>query len=220
MTGVQTCALPISCFYKDVKDPIEYIQRLVNYTFTTVVNYPEGELSGFEVEVRQDLGHFWPKLEGLSIGANATFIDSVVQLPEHESAQFELPNINAPMKEREMTNAPEHLYNLYFTYDMARLGLTGTQLGVFYTVKGDTLIAGAGQSKGNFVPNVFETEHGTLNISLKQQFGDHFSLKLQAKNLTNPDIETVYRSEYIDEDVTKTSYQKGVEFSISGSIEF
>ena len=37
---------------------------------------------------------------------------------------------------------------------------------------------------------------------------------------TNPSIEEVYRSPYIGEDVTKTSYTKGIEYSIGLSAEF
>jgi hypothetical protein len=39
-------------------------------------------------------------------------------------------------------------------------------------------------------------------------------LQFQVKNLTNPAIEEVYRSPYIGEDVTKTSYTKGLEYSL------
>jgi hypothetical protein len=42
-------------------------------------------------------------------------------------------------------------------------------------------------------------------------------VKFAAKNLTNPKIEEVYRSEFIDSDVTKTSFRKGIDFSISVS---
>ena len=208
-----------SYFRKDITDPIEYVQRIADFPYTTAINYPEGELSGFEMEVRQDIGRFHDWFEGLSIGANATLIESEVTLPDDEAATFEEDNIQAPMKSRDMTNAPEHLYNCFVTYDMDKIGFAGTRLGLFYTVRGDTLIAGAGQSKGNFIPNVYETEHATLNLSLTKKFGDFCSLKFQAKNLTNPAIETVYRSEYIDEDVKKTSYKKGMEFSfgLSGS---
>jgi hypothetical protein len=45
-------------------------------------------------------------------------------------------------------------------------------------------------------------------------------LGFQAKNLTNPTIEEVYRSPYIDGDVTKTSYTKGIEFSLGLSLTF
>lgn len=209
-----------SYFFKDIEDPIEYVQRIVDFPYTTAVNYPEGELDGFEIEVRQKIGQFFEKLEGLSIGTNATFIRSEVTLPEEEAEVFRQPNIDAPMPQRDMTNAPEHLYNFFLQYDLGTFGLTDTQLGFFYTVKGDTLVAGAGQSKGNFVPSVYEKEHGTLNMSLTKQFGETWKIKFQAKNLTDPRIKTVYRSDYIGEDVTKTSYKKGMEFSISVSAKF
>jgi outer membrane receptor protein involved in Fe transport len=124
------------------------------------------------------------------------------------------------MSKREMTNAPEYLYNLFLTYELDKLGLKGTQLGLFYSVRGDTLIAGAGQSKGYFVPNVYEKEYGTFNLSVSQRIGERWKLEFQAKNLLDPKIETAYRSEYIDGDVTKTSYRKGMEFSLSVNWEF
>jgi hypothetical protein len=210
----------LSYFYKDITDPIEYVQRIADFPYTTPVNYPEGELSGYEFEIRQQIGQFWNPLEGLSLGANATFIDSQVKLPVEEALQFDQPNIMAPMRTRDMTNAPDHLYNFFLTYDLDNLGLADTQFALFYTVRGDTLIAGAGQSKGKYVPNVYETEYGALNLSISQKFGDHWSMKFQAKNLTDPKIKTVYRSAYFDGNVTKTSYRKGMEFSISISAEF
>ncbi len=128
-----------SYFRKMIYDPIEYVQRNAGFTYTTPANYPKGELSGFEIEIRQQMARIWEGFEGLSLGANATFIDSEVTLPPDEIAGFSQPNIMAPMTKRHMTNAPEHLYNLFLTYDLDPL----TQLGLFYTVRGDTLVAGA-----------------------------------------------------------------------------
>ncbi len=200
----------LSWFQKDIQDPIEYVQRLTNFTFTTPENYPEGELSGYELELRQDLARFGERLHGLSLGANATFIDSEVQLPDDEIASFAA--LQVPITSRDMTNAPEYLYNLYLTYD---LDDAATQLALFYTVQGDTLVAGAGESVGNFVPSLYAREFGTLNLSLSRRIGRGLKLQIQAKNLTNPDIETVYRSEFIDGDATRTSYTRGREFSLS-----
>lgn len=212
--------LSFSYFYKDVKDPIEYVQRIADFPYTTPMNYPEGELSGFEFEVRQNLGYFWDAMDGFSIGANATFIDSEVTLPAEEAALFDQPNIRAPMTKRDMTNAPEYLYNLFLMYELDTLGLKGTRLGLFYSVRGDTLIAGAGQSKGYFVSNVYEKEYGTLNLSVSQRLGERWKLEFQAKNLLDPKVQTVYRSDYIGDDVTKTSYRKGMEFSLSVNLSF
>jgi TonB-dependent receptor len=202
----------LSYFYKDIKDPIEYIQAYGDFVYTTPTNYPKGEMKGYEVEVRQKLGRFWEDIEGLSVGANATFIDSEVTLSKKEADKFNQPNIMAPMSKRDMTNAPEHLYNIYLTYDIENYN---AQFALFYTVRGDTLVAGAGQSQGQFIPSVYETQYGTLNMSLTHQLRDNCKIKFQAKNLTNPKIDEVYRSEYIGGDITKTSYRKGMDFSLS-----
>jgi TonB-dependent receptor len=209
--------LSTSWFKKDIHDPIEYVQRLADFTFTEPVNYPQGELSGYEFEVRQSLGKFWDAVEGFSLGANATFISSQVTLPDDEAAGFDQPGIEAPMSSRDMTGAPDYLYNLYLTYDSPP---TGTQVALFYTVTGDTLVAGAAQSGGHFVPNVYSTAYDTLNLTLSQKLGQFFVLTIQAKNLTNPEIQTVYRSQYIGDDVTKTSYTAGMEFSVGLGASF
>ena len=206
-----------SWFRKDLEDPIEYVQQFVNFTYTTPVNYPKGELDGIELEARQNLSRFWESMEGMAVGLNATFINSDVTLPASEAAGFSAPGIQAPMSSRDMTGAPAHLYNLFITYDLVE---TKTQLALFYTVQGDTLVAGATQSSGNFVPNVYATEYDTLNLSMTQKFSEHWGLQLQAKNLTNPEIQEVYRSKYIGDDVTKTSYTKGIEFSVAIGAQF
>ena len=209
--------LSASWFKKDIGNPIEYVQRLAGFTFTTPVNYPKGELSGYELEVRQNLGCFSHSLSDLALGANATFIDSQVTLPDDEVAALSAPGIQAPITTRDMTDAPEHLFNFYVNYDFPS---AGTQLSIFYTIQGDTLIAGAGESNGNFVPSIYAKEFGTLNLSLSQKLGKHFKLQFQAKNLTNPEIEEVYRSDYTGSDVTRTSYTKGSEFSVSIGLSF
>jgi outer membrane receptor protein involved in Fe transport len=206
-----------SWFYKYVDGPIEYVQRFAGFDFTTPVNYPKGKLTGYEAEIRQSLGRFWEPLEGLALGANGTWIDSQVTLSKEDSAQFDDPAINAPMKTRDMTNAPDHLYNLYATYDFAP---TQTQFALFYTVTGDTLIAGAGVATGHFVPSVYAKEYDTLNFSVIQKLGQYTKLQFQAKNLTNAKIETVYRSQFTGPDQTRSSYSLGLEYSLALIMEF
>ncbi len=203
-----------SYFWKDVTDPIEYVRRVAptgGYDYTTAVNYPQGRLDGIELEARQKMDVFWDKLDGLSLGANATFINSEVTLSDTDY-NF-LPD-GYKFKTRDMVNTPEHLYNFFATYDIPD---TGTKLGLFYTIRGDTLISGAGQSTGNFIPNVYETQYGSLNFSLSQKLGDIWNMGFQLKNLLNPDIESVYR---YNGDTTKTSYTRGIDISIGFSAEF
>ena len=227
-----------SYFFKSVINPIEYrqIHTPDDIDFIRPYNYPEGQLKGWEFEIRQDLGHFSSNLRGLSLGGNATFIQSEVTLPDEE-AQL-LADSGVPEPTRDMMNAPEHLYNLYTTYNIED---TGTKLNLFYTVRGDTLIAGPYAGPANqklkydvgppfvvwyenvptyYIPSVYEKEYGTLNFSLVQQFGEDWKAKFQVKNILNPKIQTVYRSKYLAEDVVKTSYRKGVDYSITVSAQF
>ncbi|MCD4779435.1 MAG: carboxypeptidase regulatory-like domain-containing protein [Candidatus Omnitrophica bacterium] len=208
----------VSWFLKKIKKPIEYVQKRSNdYGYTTPVNYPHGILKGYEIEVRQGLGRFWDVLSGLSVGGNATLIQSQVSLPADEQVLLNALNIQAPMTNRDMLNAPDHLFNYFLTYDWERFGI---DIGIFYTVKGDTLVVGAGQAIGNYLPNVYALEYGTLNFSLSKKIGESGKLTFQAKNLLDPQIQEAYRADVLDEDTIKTSYQKGVGFSFSFSLEF
>lgn len=215
----QSGLLSCSAFQKDIKRPIEYVQRIAAFDYSTPVNYPRGTLRGLELEARQSLGYFWETLDGCQLGANATWLDSSVTLPEDEQAALQRPNIQAPMSERPMTSAPTHLYNFMLTWDWEQ---TGTQLGLFYTVTGDRLVAGAGESNGRYVPPVFATEVDRLNFSLAQELGRGVKLVFQAKNLTDPSIREVYRGSTIGSDVTKTAHTDGIELtlSIGGEIKF
>lgn len=206
----------VSCFYKDIKDPIEHVEVINALSYTSAVNYPKGHLGGVEFEVRQDLGLWHEPLDGLALGFNATFIDSEVTLPDDEAAAFADPDIGAPMPTRDMTGAPEHLFNLNLTYDIG-----DTQMGLFYNLEGDKLVSGAATADKNFlIPNTYQTSVGTLNFSISQKLGKHTKLQFQVKNLLNPEIEEVYRSDYIGADVTKSSYTKGVDFSLSLTASF
>ncbi len=202
-----------SWFYKDITDPIEYVQRSELFTFITPVNFPEGTLTGVELEARQRLGEWWEPLEGLSLGANATFMQSEVTLPTARPQDIGsvLADIGWPTQSRDMLGTPEYLLNVNLTYDIEA---TGTRLGLFYTVNGDTLIAGAGQKLGALIPDVYATEVATLNFSLIQEIGRYIQLKLQAKNLLDPEIQTVFRAPE-GPDVLKTSFTKGIDLSVS-----
>ncbi len=211
----------VSYFLKEIEDPIEYVQQrpanAANYTFITPVNFPDGELSGWEFEIREDIGNHYAALEGLAISANATIIDAEVNLDADQIALFSglalAPNITS----REMLNAPEYLYNINLTYNSES---TGTRVGLFYTVKGDTLVAGPGEGSGRFIPGVFQTEVGTLNVTVSQQVHDNIKLSFKAKNLLDPDIQEVYRTPNVPGDQLKTSYRKGIDFSLGLSAEF
>ena len=183
--------------------------------YTTPTNYPEGWLQGVEFEVRQTLGKLWSPLEGFSAGANATFIQSEVTLPEEEAAAFAMAGV--PITTRDMMGAPKYLYNLNLTYEHAKYH---TQVGLFYTVRGDTLVEGGVAAGNGFLPDVYAQPYGTLNFSVLQPLRDHLKLAFQAKNLTNPEIREVYRSDFVSGEAVKRSFTKGIDLALSLEYEF
>ena len=218
-TPIEGSLLSMSWFRKDIEDPIEYVEKVASYSFTTAVNYPRGTLSGIELEARQALGELWKPLDGFGVGANSTWIEAPVRLPDSATNPFAaLPGVR-PRSIRDMTNAPEYLYNLFATWDLAA---TKTSFGLFYTVTGDTLVQGPGPSNDFFVPATYETRYESLSLSVTQALGSHVKLSLAGKNLTDALRREVYRSEFIADDVTRRSYTDGVEWSltIGGEIRF
>ena len=216
-TAYQGSLISVSGFYKDVSDSIEAVQRFSTFDYTSVDNFASGTILGVEFEVRQDFGELFGFEDGLSLGMNATVIDSDVQLPPDQVALFDSPAINKPTTSRPMTNAPEYLLNIY---GILEIDATGTEFGLFYTQKGKTLIAGATVKSGTYIPDVYAVPIGTLNFSVTQKLGDHFRIKFAAKNLTNPAFRTVYDSDYITQQVTRTSFTKGIDLSISIGASF
>ena len=196
-----------SWFHKDIEDPIEeYRGNLAGLFYTTVENYPEGKLDGFEFEIRQQLGHLWRPLEGLNAGFNYTIIDSEVTVPQREID-------NGAPRTRDMLNTPEMLYNANLTYDIAG---TGTQLGVFYVFTGDKLVEGA-TYLGTEFPNIYEKEVGRLNLSLSQKIGKRWKVSFKVKNLTDPDVQEVYRAEGVAGEAVYKTRKDGRDYSVGVS---
>ena len=94
---------------------------------------------------------------------------------------------------------------------------------MYYTRQGTSLVAGATVENDNYIPNIFSVPYDTLNVTFSQRLGRYLTLSLGARNLLNPLIKEVYRSEYIDQqNIIANAYSKGIDFSLSLStkIEF
>ena len=180
-----------SVFYKTVSDPIQYVQRFTEgYVYTTALNFPEGELTGLEIEGRITLdpllGEEW---KGLALGSNFTWMQSQVTLDPVDAAALALYGFNDDTQP--MTATPDYLFNASVTYD---LEATQTQFGVFYNLTGDSLVSGANPYTTLLTPAIYQEGYGTLNVTASQQIVKGLRLSLGAKNLTNPDITTEYRT--------------------------
>lgn len=209
----------VSYFKKIIDNPIEYVEAAQGFTFTKPVNYPRGKLTGWEVEVRQEMGQLWDPLGGLQLGGNSTWIDATVRRPDSEVLQFEQFQGVRDNTTRDMTDAPDYLWNLFATYDIQA---TGTSFGAFYTVVGDTLIQGPGPSNSAFIPATYDKAYDNLTLTLRQALGKGVTLSFTANNLTDANRQQVYRTKYLPEDVVRRDYTTGINYSLSigGEIRF
>lgn len=210
----------ISLFYKDVKDVID---RAVYYStqgqaYIYPANYDKGEIRGIEFEARKNLGFISHELSDFSIGGNVTLLEATVTVPDEDlvelknkyGSDFEAMDLD----EREMYGQPEYLFNLYLVYDNDNLG---TSVGVFLNTRGEALVTGesvGNDTSSNIKPAVYESPYSTLNITASQRIFDNWKLSLGIKNILDPKIEEKYVSAWGDEEI-KTSYRKGVTFSLS-----
>ncbi len=178
-----------SAFRKAISDPIELISfSVASSSFVQPVNYERGRVRGFELEARSGFGEIADWLDDLALGVNAAWIDSEVDVPLAERASLAPFGLDEPT--RRLQGQPEFLFNAHLTYDNPR---SGTSLGVFYSVVGETLLAGAARGEDG-TPNLFERPDATLDVKLAQKIGPHVSLALGGKNLLHQDRETVHRT--------------------------
>ena len=117
-----------------------------------------------------------------------------------------------------MTNAPEHLYNLYLTYDVPRIG---TQIGLFYTVQGDTLDRRRGpvgrQLRPEHLPEGVRHAEPERHAAARQELQAHVPGE-EPDESGDPRRSTGRK--YIGDDVHHTSYTQGIDFSLTLSAEF
>ena len=206
-----------SVFYKQIYNPIQYVQRFAaSFSYTTPVNFSSATLFGVELEGRVTAEPlFGEDFKGLATGANFTYMNSQVQLPEIDQAAFRAYGVDVPSLP--MTATPDYLFNVNITYDY---DATGTQVGIFYNYQGKSLVAGASTDSGggpppvpgDLVPSIYQLPYGTLNFTLQQRLIYGFACSFAAKNLTNPIRETQFES-FDGQTAINSSYTAGIDLS-------
>jgi TonB-dependent receptor len=202
-----------SLFRKKISDPIEKESfSYLGEDYLLAVNYPEGTVDGWEVEGRKKLDFLPDLFEFFSVGANYTFIDAKVTVPqsaEDNLNRYGVGETTLGQSERDMEGQPAYLWNINVMYDIEPWG---TSAGLFYTVRGDMLKSGAAIGDRGATPNIYSEKLATVNFSLSKEFAKRWKFTFQAKNLIDPLVDEVYRAPDGTE-VLRRSYREGVSYS-------
>lgn len=173
-----TRSLSLGLFYKEFSDPIEAIVVLgAGDNIQSYVNSKSAEVRGIEVEALWDLAGM--ALPEVSFGANVSFLDSRVTLPDDiDQVSF------MTHKTRSLQGLSDQIYNLFLSYDHKNWGMVTTLL---YNRMGKR-ISGVGTSG---LPDIYEKPRDVLDLVLKKELSETYSLSFKAKNLLNsPETQT------------------------------
>ncbi len=166
----------VAAFYKSFTDPIEQIDlggvdRSVSWD-----NAESARNVGVEIELRRRFEFLGERYEELFGAANLAFINSQVTLGEEGAGV-------STSKERALQGQSPYVVNLQLGYDDASdSGITAVLL---YNVFGRRI-----RDVGRLgTPDVFEEPFHQLDFVYSHKLGDHWKIKLEAKNLLDQEIE-------------------------------
>lgn len=132
-------------------------------------NTPGATLLGLELEARTSLGRLARVLAPVRLGANVSLIYSRIQLD---------PGSPQTNHERPLQGQSPYVANAYLTWSRPEWG---TEAGVFYNVYGPR-ISDVGMQG---LPDVVEQPFHRLDLTVSQQLGAGFQLKVAASNVLN-----------------------------------
>lgn len=210
--------LSVSGFFKHFANPIELVRIPEQQTSTEFQprNVGTGYVFGLELEFRKNLDFITQVLADLSISANVTLAQSLLNMSQVEfdaRKNFERTGENISSVRRMAGQSP-YVINAGISYGNREIGL---DVGVFYNVKGPTLeIVGIG-----LYPDAFSEPFHSLNFSINKKFGkeQRTVVDLKVANILNDRVETFYRSHNAERQVF-SSINPGVSFGLGVSHTF
>ncbi|MCP4053967.1 MAG: TonB-dependent receptor [Mesoflavibacter sp.] len=208
--------IAISGFYKDFKDPIESVFFPFSPDQLTVANLGNAKVYGLELELRQNLGFISEGLRNLKFKANASIIESELEMAETEFIRRQLAARDGQTidRKRQLQGQSPFLLNIGFDYSNDSIGLRS---GLFYNVQGKALeVVGTG-----IVPDVYTQPFNSLNLTLNKEFGasKKSSIDLKITNLLGDKRESDYES-FNTDNQTFSLRDPGTEISLGYSYKF
>ena len=210
--------ISFSGFYKNFANPIEMIRIPTSQTTAEYQprNVGNGLVVGGEFEFKKNFDFITPALADLALNGNVTIAYSQIEMTDAEYNSRKLyeregETINTT---RDMAGQSPWVVNVGLSYSNADLGLN---LGVFYNVKGPTLmIVGTG-----LIPDVYSEPFHSLNFNASKTFDKDQKTRLSFKveNMLNDRRESFFRSHNATSQVFN-SYNPGFSFSIGLNHKF
>ena len=215
-----------SVFGKKIDKPIEKV--VFNTTeglVETWNNNPgQADLTGFELELRKNLGFLGEPLRDVTLSGNYTRIAAEVPVDPITVASIQQIYDRLPADRRleaettrRLFDQPESIANLDLTWEVPTWQ-TEFVLSYFYIT--EVLSVTGSASPSSFFYDSYERGYSRLDFGISKKFKDGWSVRLQGKNLTDPERGLIYDPESPGAGASRISYRAGRDFSVSVSKKF
>lgn len=188
-------------YYKYLETPIERVQEYSGSVIQSFRNVNKGTAAGAELEIRKQL------LKDLKIDFNASYIYTHISLPGQGLYTD---------RARPLQGASPYLVNLDLNYAPQSGAGNRLSFSSVYNLQGPRI-----SSVGiNGVGNVIEEAIHSLDFIASYTPGNGIKLKLQAKNLLNPEHKYTQKIKDTGKKETVEYFRKGLDIGIGFSIDF
>lgn len=198
--------ISFGAFYKQFTNPIERVfSPTAGNQELQYRNVSEGTVYGAEFEIKKGLAYLSDKLEGLSVGGNATYVFSKVAI---DPAELEAIRAVVPdhLDSRTMFGQSPYIINAFVGFKHDPKGLS-TNLN--FNISGQKMVVVG--VKGT--PDVFEQARPSLDWNITKDLGQRLTLKVSARNLLNS--QSLFTQTFKGTDYDYQSYRIGRTYGIS-----
>ncbi len=198
----------VSGFHKILDKPLEqtFAKEAFGQITTSNLN-GEATVNGVEFEAKKNLGFITQGLENLRIRFNYTFIESSL-VPTDDEKLARGNDDNRPLQ-----GQSPFLVNGGLEYTHSDSGFTGS---LSYNVQGRTLELVASSTN----PDVYTKPFNSLNLNLNKKLGSHHTVNLKADNILNSVRESVYVSDFTEEEPIYSRRKPGTTVSLGYTYKF
>jgi hypothetical protein len=185
----------LSGYYKSFLKPIEIVQYATRPGSFQPRNVGDGEVFGFEAEMRVNLDFIASPLKGFQVLVNFTYAKSRIEMSETEyDSRVRNARTGQTIDEyRSMAGQAPYLINAGISYNGGEMGFwRAFEAGVYYNVQGETLeYVGIADR-----PDIYSKAFHSLNFNANKKFGkdDRLQLGLKVENLLGSAEQSVFQS--------------------------
>ena len=201
----------LSAFYKHFTDPIE--QVIISTAANTEItwkNVGQAQLFGLEFEAKKNLQFVNDRLRRFNAAFNATWIQSATSIAADELLEIRATD-PGHAETRPMYGQSPFIVNAIVNYSHDELGL-GLNAG--FNISGPKLVL---ITPGG-TPDVYDQPRAALDASISKSFENGFTVKVQGRNLLDPDFRQVYTFKGQEYDFQR--FNLGRTFSLGLSYQF